>query len=657
MCATITPETLGSLINFNMKVVHSWLKEYIGDALPEASKLEELLTFHAFEVDGVEEVAGETVIDVDILPNRSSDCLSHRGVAREIATILDTKLEKDILAEPVEMATGSKVSVTVEDVALCERFTAAVVTGVKVSESPEWLKQRLEALGQRSINNVVDATNYVMFALGQPTHAFDYDKLAKAEDGVANITVRLGKEGESLTLLTGEEINSDTEVLHLADGISGTALDLAGIKGGVAAELTDDTTNIVVTSGNFNYQKVRLTSQRLRVQTDASQRFQNQPSPELAGYGLKETVDLILVLAGGECDGIVESYPNPPTPATTTFTLTHTNSLLGLELSMSDVTDIMRRIGAEVSSKTEDTLTVISPWGRTDLHIPEDYIEEVGRIHGLNEIESILPEPTPVTAVNKRQYYTDLVRETLVTSGYNEVITTSFHKKGDIKLRNAMASDKSYIRGSLSKNIHKVLDQNYNHLDLLGVSAVRVFEIGTVFFREDGGVKECVNVSIGVRTKGNGYNPKDDEALTEATAEVDEVLGQKLEWNIEKGVAEANLTALLEKLPVPSTYQPLAVVTAATYKPVSMYPASSRDIAMWISGETDSSVIEKTLRNTAGNLCVRITLFDNFTKDGKTSYAFRLVFQSFQKTLTDIEVNKIMGKIYEVVKANNWEVR
>ena len=281
-----------------MKVIHSWLKEYVGDVLPDAKTVDELLTFHSFEMEGIEEVAGETVLDVDVLPNRSSDALCHRGIAREVAALLNVQLENDPLKKPVEMNDGSKVTVTIEDDTLCSRFTAAVIEGVEVKETPLWLKQRLEALGQRSINNVVDATNYVMFAIGQPTHVFDLDKLAKDSDGRVNITIRNGKEGESLELLGGDVIESNETVLHLVDGNNNELLDLAGIKGGTRAEFTEGSTNLVITSGNFNYQSVRKTAQRTKVFTEASQRFQNEPSPELAAYGLEAVAKLILDLAG-----------------------------------------------------------------------------------------------------------------------------------------------------------------------------------------------------------------------------------------------------------------------------------------------------------------------------------------------------------------------
>jgi len=448
-----------------MKVLHSWLKEYVGEALPEPKEVEELLTFHAFEVDGIEEVSGEVVIDVDVLPNRSSDCLSHRGVARELASILKTELQNDPLAGEMDLPTGSKVTLAIEDEQLCNRFTAAVITGVKVAESPDWLKQKLEALGQRSINNVVDATNYVMFAIGQPTHAFDFDKLTQDAEGRVNITIRNGKEGESLTLLTGEEIDSGESVLHLVDGNSEVLLDLAGIKGGAAAELTDDTTNVVLTSGNFNYQSVRKTSQKLKVHTDASQRNQNEPSPELAGYGLKETLKLILQLAGGVSDGMVELYPGAREPKAVNVSVEKTNALLGIELSKGEVEDILKRVAVTVE-ETVSGFVATGPWERTDLEIEEDYIEEIGRLHGLSNVESVVPDVVEKIEINARQFYSEKIRQTLLSLGFSEVITSSFWKKGKIQLQNALASDKSYLRFNLAKNIIGTLDKNYAHTDL-----------------------------------------------------------------------------------------------------------------------------------------------------------------------------------------------
>ena len=527
---------------------------------------------------------------------------------------------------------------------------------MKVAPSPDWLKQKLEALGQRSINNIVDATNYVMFAIGQPTHAFDFDKLAKDSEGHANITIRNGKEGETLILLTGEEINSDETVLHLVDGNNDALLDLAGIKGGAAAELTNDTTNIVVTSGNFNYQSVRKTSQKLKVFTDASQRFQNEPSAELAGYGLQETVKLILELAGGVSDGIVELYPVKPQSTSVNVGLEKTNALLGLTLHKAGVQEILERV-SETVEETVSGFVATAPWERTDLLIEEDYIEEIGRLHGLSNIESIVPKPVEKIEMNSRQFYSEKIRQSLLVLGFSEVITSSFWKKGKIQLQNALASDKSYLRFNLTKNITDVLDKNYTHIDLLNIDAVRVFEIGTVFEKTEDDVTEHVSLALGVRTKGNGFSQQDEKMLLEATQSLEEVFGTKFKWDIDKGVAEVNVTELIEALPVPEKYEEYQKPSPITYRPISMYPATSRDIALWVEEGTTEAEVGAVLRENAGELCVKVSLFDTFSKEGKTSYAFRLVFLSFERTLTDSEVTKEMERVYASVVEKNWEVR
>jgi phenylalanyl-tRNA synthetase beta subunit len=272
--------------------------------------------------------------------------------------------------------------------------------------------------------------------------------------------------------------------------------------------------------------------------------------------------------------------------------------------------------------------------------------------------------------VNPRQFYSEQVRQTLLSLGFSEVITSSFQNKDKIQLQNALASDKSYVRSSLRKNITKVLDENFFHMDLLAIRSVLVFEIGTVFYKvnvedkegalghkTETGVGEHLSLALGVRQKGNGYTPKDDAPLQAALAELSEVLGVTLDFTVEQGVAEINLSDVIVSLPVPGAYGELTKRTAATYAPVSPYPAMARDIALWVSEGTTADVVVDTLRTPAGNLCVRVDLFDEFTKDGRTSFAFRLVFQAFDRTLTDSAVQTIMDDIYQVVGDKDWEVR
>jgi phenylalanyl-tRNA synthetase beta chain len=645
-----------------MKIVHSWLKDYLGEALPSVETVEELLTFHSFEVDGVEEVEGETVIDISVLPNRASDCLCHRGMARELSSLIGVPLENDPLLEKPDLVTTDKVSITIESAEACPRFSAALITDITVGESPAWLQTRLRALGVRSINNIVDATNYVMYALGEPMHAYDAD-LFKQVEGKWNFVIRNARAGETVSLLAEGGKDEDRVVeligteLLIVDGVTDTPIGLAGVKGGRYAGVHAGTKNIIIEAAHFHPTITRKTARRLGIVIDASKRFENEPSRELIPYAQGEIIKLITDIAGGTFGGWVDEYLEQKKNPEVIVPVVQVNALLGLALETSEMEDIIRRIGADIVSMTSNAFTVVGPWERNDLLIAEDFIEEIGRIHGLHHIVSIAPEVALLVEVNVKQFYTEAIRQELIQNGFSEVVTSSFTNKDIIQLQNSLASDKSYLRSTLKKNLHKVLDANFTHTDLLGMTDVRVFEIGTVFDKTDTSVSEHTSIALGVRTKGNGYNSKDDALVKTACETIEQVLGAKLEWSMEKGVAEANLSAVFDSLNTQSSYGAYVSKPINTYKPVSVYPAMSRDVALWVGEGELADIVESTIGHAAGDLLVRLALFDTFTKDGRTSYAFRLVFQSFEKTLTDEEVTIHMDNVYKVVAEKGWEVR
>ena len=645
-----------------MKVVHSWLGEYLGKSLPEKKDLEDLMNFHIFEVDGTEEVNGEVVTDLDVLPNRSSDCLCHRGVAREIATLLNVELEKDPLSEPVELKSINSIEVKIADPTACPRFTASLITGVTVKESPEWLQKRLVALGQRPINNIVDATNYVMYAVGQPLHAYDADLFPQV-NGRWNFGVRFANEGEEISLLAEGTKTEDRTVylngseLLVVDNSTGTPVGLAGVKGGRFAGVHADTKNIIIEAANFHPTITRKTARRLGIVIDASKRFENALSPELPAFAQRDIVKLIIEIAGGSYEGTFDDYDIHQSAVVTKVKFAHVNRLLGLDLENDEIISYIKRTGAKIIESDTTSFVAEAPFERTDLNEEADYIEEVGRIHGLLEIDSIAPEKQRVKAINLKQYYGDVIRQVLIKLGYSEVITSSFQKKGNLQLKNALASDKSYLRDSLKKNITKVLDNNQPHIDLLGQTEVKVFEIGTVFLPGEKTVEEKTVLCIGSRLKGNGYSPKDDVVVETACNDVEKVLPVDLVWDKDKGVAELDLSALWESLPVPDSYQEVSKTHSVQYQTISQFPAIARDIALWVNENEEANQVIETLVKSAGDMCVRHTLFDTFTKEGRTSYAFRLVFQSNHRTLTDTEVNEIMESLYKVSAQLGWEVR
>lgn len=639
-----------------MKVVYDWLKDHCGE-LPPAKEIEDLLTFHAFEIEGSEEVEGETVIDVKVLPDRAADSLSHRGIAHEIAALLGKSLVHDpFKTTPSLTPTTDTITVDIEDPEHCRRFAAALVTGVKVGESPDWLKKRLIALGQRSINNVVDATNYVMLAIGQPLHAYDARRF-EADNGVWKFGVRMAREGEEVTTLTGDTYTLTPTVQLIVNKKDDVPVGVAGVKGGKSAEIDETTTDIILESANFDPAVTRRSAQSLRLQTDASKRFENNPSPELAAYGLAEVVKLILEIAGGTCEGYVDVYPkkieNPPV----FVSHEHIQRILGLTLDVPVVEDILARLGFTYMREGEGW-NVTAPFERMDVTIAEDVIAEIGRVYGYEHVSSVVPEKVTLREYNGRHFYSEEVREILMGLGFSEVITSSFRKKDEISLLNALASDKGCLRSSLAGNIGEVLEKNIGNADLLGIPYVQVFEIGTVFAKdkERNDVVEQVSLALGVRMK-SAYTPKDDARLAEVVATLEEKLGVTLGGSVQKGVYECNFSNVIGKLTAPTAYAQFAGASSAVYRPFSLYPYITRDIAFWTGAEADTEELQTLITTEAGELAVRVSLFDRFEKEGRVSYAFRIIFQSFEKTLTDDEVAPIMHRLEEVLRGRGCEVR
>lgn len=644
-----------------MLVVHNWLKDYIGDSIPSATEIEKLLTFHSFEIEGVESVSGHEVIDVDVLPNRSSDCLCHRGIAREIATLTGVPLAHDPLTQKISLQKTEVISVDIEDSHACPRFTASLMTGVEVKDSPRWLQDRLRALGQRPINNIVDATNYVMYAIGQPIHAYDADKFPQV-DGKWQFSVRYAKEGEVVSLIAEGGKDEDRDVmlkgteLLIVDASSNTPIGLAGVKGGRFAGVDAQTNKIIIECAHFDAGLTRKTARSNGIVIDASKRFENECSRELPLYAQQEVTTLIADIAGGASEGCIDMYLEKKENVEVTVRPEKVNALLGLQLSPDEMEAILVRMGATVK-KVATNFQCVGPWERTDLSIEEDFTEEIGRIYGLDKIASVVPEAVMLSEYNVRHYYSEQVREVLISLGFSEVITSSFRKKDEIRLQNALASDKEYMRSNLAKGIVDVLDKNAGFTDLLGLTDIRVFEIGTVFHKIEGGISEHVSLALGVRTKVSGYNPKDDMQTQAALEALALKLGAKLDATIDKAVAEVNFTRVYESLPMPSSYEPVAVAKEIAYTPFSLYPAMTRDIAMWVPEGTSQADVASVLNAVAGSLRVRTTHVDEFTKDGHTSLAFRLVFQSKDKTLTDDEVNAIMATVYSAAEAQGWQTR
>jgi len=663
-----------------MKISYNWLKEYVKN-LPKPEKLAELLTMHSFEVKNLEKIRNDWILDIDILSNRAHDCLSHIGVARECAVLLKSKVQspKSKVIEDKKLKVGDFVSVKVKDRELCSRYTARVITDIKVGPSPKWLQEKLEAIGQQPINNVVDATNFIAFEMGQPVHAFDLEKL----DG-KQVVVRRAKKGEKIITLDGEKCELDNDILVIAD--SKEPLALAGIKGGKKAEIDNNTKTILLESANFNLHNIHKSSRKLGIATESSLRFEHGLDPNLASEAMNRLAFLIQKIAGGKiAKGMIDAYPYQVKPRKIGIGLFKINSLLGIKISEKEVVRIFNLLGFKVEKKI-DRLLVEIPTRRIDIELPEDLIEEIGRIYGYEKIPPKPPVGILVSAKpNDLLKLKNKVKNILESLGLTEVYNYSFVGEGDdLELENPLSSDLKYLRRDLIINLLKNVRENFKYFN-----EVRLFELGKVYLKNEkmmlAGVIGKKENSLFYEVKGivDGLLNKlgisnqwydDFQATPENTEKKIWHLGRSAEIKIDNKeigfVGEINPGILSEfgiKYKVAAfniDFELLIKLVSEEliYQRPSKYPAVVRDIAILVNlGDRVADVLN--VINSAGSELVQdVDLFDMYEgrelPRGKKNLAFHIVYQVKDRTLTDKEVDRIHKKIIRALeKRRGWEVR
>jgi phenylalanyl-tRNA synthetase beta subunit len=600
-----------------MKVSYNWLKQYTPD-LPETDKLKEVFEGHLCEVEEVDSLPnGDTIFDINILPDRACYLLSHQGVAKELSAILGLPFKDPTPMYKIPESQKTELKVSADE---ARRYSAQVVRGVKIEESPEWVKTYLESIGQRSINNIVDATNIVMHDCGQPCHAFDLDKI-KGD----TIYVRSAKEGENMTTLDKKEVSLREKDIVITD--SESVLALAGVKGGTVAEVDENTTNIVLEVANFHPTKVRQTKNKHAIYTDSAKRFENNLSPELVDFAMKELTGLVVEMCP---EAIFEEFVDEYNSAEfkelrkLSFSPEKVRTKLGVDISNDEIMDILNRYEcAPEQDGNEIKITV--PVLRLDLVEGYDIVEEIGRVIGYDKLAPVMPEIDFAPRVNEVVYKTLAVRKKLLESGYSEVITYSFGDKGKIRVLKS-AEDKNYLRTNLSDDLKNEYEKNRLNLPLVGGAEVKMFEIGTVF-----------------------PSKEDDEEI-------------HVGWIDKKGVQEKTLDefCIENSIEVGDSYEDVIDFSyneSIEFKPWSVYPFITRDVSVWLPNKEAKSELEEILSGL--DLSVRIPqIADEFEKDGRVSYLYKLVFQADDRTLTDDEVNKIMDGVYEKIKSHSdWELR
>lgn len=640
----------------NIPISYNWLRAHFEKDIPRPEEISALFMKHLCEVEGMEEKSGDTIFDLKILPDRGHDLLCHKGIAGEISVLTGIPLKEEIKFSGTVFTTA-KLNVSVADNKLCPRYMGRIIEGVHVAESPAWLRERLESVGQRSINNVVDVTNYVMLELGQPMHAFDASKLSKNND-IVEVLVRPALSGESITTLDGKNISLTPETLVVAD--ANHALAVAGVKGGKDAGVDTATINIVLEAANFNAVNVRKTSHRVGIRTDSSKRFEHDISSSLAEDAMSlATALLVEMCPSAKVGEVVDVYPLSEPVHKVEFSVQDLNGILGIQLSEKEISEILVRLGFLYETQ-DDVFVVTAPSRRLDLRIKEDLVEEVGRVYGFDKVEDapipeILFTPRPL----KAYYYANVIRDVLVEHGFSEVYTYAFQNEGVFKVKNPIAEDKGFLRKNLTTGIQQSLVLNARNAPLLALDEIKIFEIGKIFPEV---MEEKWSLAIGVEVVKN-IKKKDTrvcEVLDDVKALLSSALGFDVEGIFAGGVLEIDLEKLLDVLPVPKVGAPF-VASIVKYEKPSAYPFVLRDIALWVPESISSDVILNIITQEGGELVRVKRLFDTFTKEfpegKKTSYAFNLVFQSYEKTLSDDEVNMVMEKIQSTLTKKGFEVR
>ena len=686
-----------------MKFSYSWLKEYVS-IRKNPKELADLLTLRSFEVQGVEKVGKDSVLDIMLPPNRVSDASGHIGMAREIAVLLKTsaRVKSSKIKEDKKHEVKDALKVRIDDSRACRRYIARVILNASIADSPLWLQERLIACGLRPINNLVDATNYVMLETGQPLHVFDLDKI---EGGT--IIIRSAKNGETMEALDGQKISLTPHDCVIADAKNPIAL--AGVKGGKKAEVDLKTTNIVLESASFNPSSVRKTSRRTGVRTDSSHRFEHDPHPELAAFAMERLAALMKKISSGNVlSRPIDIYPKAEEKVKIELDVEYGNRLVGTELSQKSYEDILKRIGC-VYVKKGAKYMVAPPAFRRDLRIAEDLIEEVIRIFGYENI----PEAFPVmhmrsVAENARLSWIRFIRGILPRLGFSETYRYAFIGKREIELLGRSPEEYSEIVNPLSSDFQYLVREPFESFPALIANnlrfhdRVRAFSIdkgfwsqegsggvqfheqeyltliaaekrgGALFYELKGSVSELLE-SMGIDDYWFGTVQSDHPRYSRLpmlknlhpsrSAEIkigDETIGVVGELH-----SSVKNRAKLDALVVVCELLMDRLVKSATseveFREIPKYPAIQRDIALLVPEDSRIEEVQGVLENSGGALLEDVDFFDEYSGSGipdeKRSLAFRLIFRSHARTLEEKEVDESMKKILQAVEESGWEAR
>jgi len=629
----------------------------------------------------------DDVFEIALTPNRP-DAASHIGVARDLAAVEDIPLKKpDVPVPGAGSEVPKKLSVEIKNPGKCHRYVAKIIENVTISESPDWLKNRLKAIGLRPVNNVVDATNYVLHEMGQPLHAFDYDRV-----GNKKIIVQSFDKLTKFTTLDDVEREVPAGGLFICDGEKPVAL--AGIMGGGNSEIHEGTKTVLLESAYFEPVGIRKTSKALALQTDASYRFERGIDPNITLVAAERCAAIIADIAGGTIvDGYIDEHPNNTKPKKLELRISYLNKVLGTEFKLQDAADILRRLEIEVDIQDDDTIICVVPTFRPDIEREIDLVEEVARIFDYNKIPApefvryIRPAPLPFL-----ETFTNKVKTAAQSLGFQEIFSNSLlpekaakfadDPKEIITTLNPISRDQALLRPDLLYGFLRSAAWNFNRSS----EAVRFFEVGDVFRSSDNGtyldgVLEEAHILLGItglrhvehwRSKPEQYGFFDlKEAVNGFIKSLDltnHVIERQSDNRTLLYFLDDNQVGSLQKIsddyckhfeieyPVYAAEFSLTRLanylekqSERTYSEISKFPTIDYDVAFVLDKNIPSGDLENTIRDVAGDRLIGLRVFDVYEGESigkeKKSIAYRLLFLDKSKTLTISDVEPIIQKI------------
>ncbi|HUW24038.1 MAG TPA: phenylalanine--tRNA ligase subunit beta [Patescibacteria group bacterium] len=654
----------------NILILDSWLREH----LKTEAKPEEIGRYLSLSSQSVERTTkthtGDFIYNIEVTSNRP-DAFSVYGIARELSAVLPQNSLKTkllpILEKPIPPVKKSlPLTVKIIDHSLVPRFTALVFDNVQIKPPPKVVQERLEASGIRSLNNVIDISNYLMLELGQPMHTFDYDKISKAK-----MIVRQAKAGEKITTLDGQVRLLPAGTIIIEDG-GGRIIDLCGIMGGKNSEVDENTQRVLLFVQTYDPVSIRRSCQGLAFRTEAASRFEKGIDPEGVIIAMKRAVGLFKDWCGAKvASQLFDIYPEPPKPYTVSLKKSRLDQLLGVETKLTEAQNILESLGFETQIKDETIIAKVPHWRYGDITLPEDLVEEIARIHGYHNLPNVLPpisfpqKPLPILELE------DKLKTALQYWGLSETPTYSLtnpltQKKagispeGLLRLANPLSEEWRVLRTSLLPSLLEVVAQN------IVFPTVRIFEIANVYLPQGKSKLPDERSRLGVMLADNGFlaakglveiifdnfnisnghfiPPKTEEKIINPQKTADILVGKELvgrvgevsqavlaEFGINRPVAFLDLDlAALEKLVIP----------IKTYQPVSKYPPIIEDFSFVVPPKTLVAEIVQSIKQ-VNPLIISVELIDIYDQ----TRTFRIIYQSKEKSLTDKEIVLIRNSI------------